>query len=67
MDGDFWNRDVTLRLYWADGTVSEKTLHFLQMSGKGKRRQVACAQSAMPPHSRTPTINSNYSVKDTSQ
>ena len=31
MDGDFWNRDVTLRLYWADGTVSEKTLHFLQM------------------------------------
>ena len=31
IDGDFWNRDVTLRLYWADGTVSEKTLHFLQM------------------------------------
>ena len=30
IDGDFWNRDVTLRLYWADGTVSEKTLHFLQ-------------------------------------
>ena len=31
IDGDFWNRDVKLRLYWADGTVSEKTLHFLQM------------------------------------
>ena len=30
IDGDFWNRDVTLRLYWADGTVSEKALHFLQ-------------------------------------
>ena len=31
IDGDWWNRDVTLYIGWADGTVSEKTVHFLQM------------------------------------
>ena len=31
IDGDWWNRDVTLYIGWADGTVSEKTIHCLQM------------------------------------
>jgi len=30
IDGDWWNRDVTLYIGWADGTVSEKTIHCLQ-------------------------------------
>ena len=31
IDGDWWNRDATLYIGWADGTVSEKTIHCLQM------------------------------------